>query len=121
LAANALLKVEDQSRILQAVSERLSSAQLIFSYGEQDRLANTVATIVARQDFDAAAFNNWLYALNESDRNVWKNSPPNGMLLMTYQNNSYMLQSLATRLYSQPKSPADTAALDQVTQILQKR
>ncbi len=121
LAANPLLKLEDQSRILQGVSERLSSAAVIFSYGEQDRLANTVATIVARQDFDPAAFQNWLSALDESDRNVWKNSPPNGMLLMTYQNNSYMLQSLVARLYSQPKSPAATAALDQVTQILQKR
>src|SRR5882762_67249 len=121
LVANPLLKVEDQSRILQAVSERLSSAAVIFSYGEQDRLANTVATIAARPDFDATVFNNWLSALDESDRNAWKNSPPNGMLLMTYQNNSYMLQGLAARLYSQPKSPAATAALDRVTQILLKR
>jgi hypothetical protein len=121
LAANTLLKLEDQSRILQAVSERLSSAHQIFSYGEQDRLANTVAAIVARKDFDAAAFHNWLTNLSELDPNVWKDSPPNDNLLKTYQNNSYLLQALAARLYAQPKSPAITGALEQVTQALRKR
>jgi hypothetical protein len=42
-------------------------------------------------------------------------------LLKTYQNNSYLLQALAARLYAQPKSPAITGALEQVTQALRKR
>jgi hypothetical protein len=121
LAANPLLKIEDQSHILQAVSERLSSAHQIFSYGEQDRLANVVSTIVARKDFDSAAFRQWLTGLNELDRQVWNDTPPNDNLLKTYQNNSYMLQALSARLYVLPKTPAVTTQLDQVTQILRKR
>ena len=121
LAANPLLKVEDQSRILNAVSERLSSAQQIFTYGEQDRLANTVATIVARKDFDAASFHQWLVNLDQADRKVWNETPPNDFLLKTYQNNSYMLQALAARLYAQPKTAVVSSALDEVAQILRKR
>ncbi len=121
LAANPLLKAEDQSHILRAVADRLSSAQQIFSYGEQDRLANVVSTIIARKDFDAPAFHQWLTSLNELDRRVWNDTPPNDNLLKTYQNNSYLLQSLASRLYAQPKSPQITSALDEVTQILRKR
>lgn len=121
LAANPLLKVQDQSRILLGVSQRLSSAHQIFSFGEQDRLANVISTIVARKDFDAAAFHQWLTRLNELDRKVWNDTPPNDNLLKTYQNNSYMLEALAVRLYVLPKTPAVTAELDEVTQIIRKR
>src|SRR5258706_1261817 len=121
LASNPLLRVEDQSRILRAVADRLSSAQQIFSYGEQDRLANVVSTIIARKDFDAPAFHQWLTSLNELDRKVWNDTPPNDNLLKTYQNNSCLLQSLAPRLYSQPKPAQITSALAEVTQVLRKR
>jgi hypothetical protein len=120
-AANPLLEVEDQSRILRAVSERLSNAQQIFTYGEQDRLANAVATIVARKDFDAASFHQWLVNLDQADRKVWNETPPNDFLLKAYQNNSYMLQALAARLYAQPKTAVVSSALDEVAQILRKR
>jgi hypothetical protein len=121
LAANPLFTMEDQSRLLLAISARLSSAGQIFSYGEQDRLAFAVAAIVARQDFDAAGFHRWLSTVDETDRKLWKDSPPKDLLLKTFQNNNAMLQALAARLYGKPKTPAITAALDDVTQILRKR
>ena len=121
LAANPLLKVEDQPRVLHAVAERLSSAHQIFSYGEQDRLAFTIASIVARKDFDATAFRTWLSALDETDRQVWKSSPPDANRLKTFENNSYLLQALAARLNVQPQPLAIETALGQVTQILRKR
>ena len=121
LAASPLLKVEDQPRVLHAVADRFSSAHQIFSYGEQDRLAFTIASIVARKDFDATAFRNWLSALDETDHQVWKSSPPDANRLKTFENNSYLLQALAARLNDQPKSLSIEAALGQVAQILRKR
>jgi hypothetical protein len=121
LAANPRFRVEDQARVLQAISERLSAAGQIFSYGEQDRLAVAVAAIAARKDFDAAGFHRWLSTLDETDRKVWKDSPPNDALLKTFQNNNYMLQALAARLYAKPKTPEITAALESVIQVLRKR
>jgi hypothetical protein len=64
LAANPHFRAEDQVRVLQAISERLSTAGQIFSYGEQDRLAVAVAAIAARKDFDAAGFHRWLFTLD---------------------------------------------------------
>ena len=121
LAANPFFKVEDQSRVLGAISNRLSSARQIFSYGEQDRLAFAVAAIVTRKDFDASAFHQWLSALEETDRKLWRNSPPNDELLKTFQNNNYMLHALVARLYPQSRTSGITKSLDEVTQVLRKR
>jgi hypothetical protein len=121
LAKNPLFTVAGQHRLLQAVSQRLSSANLIYIHGEQDRLAVAVVAILSRPDFDAPFFQNWLATLDSTDRNVWKSSPPNDHLLKTFQNNNYLLESMAARLYAEPKSPAITSALDQITQILSKR
>ena len=121
LAKNPLFTIADQRRLLQAVSQRLTSANLIYTYGEQDRLAVTVVAIISRADFDATFFQNWLATLDSTDRNVWKSSPPDDHLLKTFQNNNYLLESMAARLYAEPKSPAITSALDQITQILRKR
>jgi hypothetical protein len=121
LAANPFFKVEDQRRVLQAIAERLASARLIFSYGEQDRLAGAIEAITTRKDFDAPAFHQWLSALDARDREVWKTSPPNDNHLKTFENNSYLLQSLAARLHAGPKTPATTATLDEVTKLLKER
>jgi Protein of unknown function (DUF2785) len=121
LAANPLFTVEDQRRTLQAISQRLSSANLIYTYGEQDRLAVTTLTIISRADFDAAFFQAWATTMDTTDRNVWKSSPPNGHLLKTFQNDNYFLESLAARLCAEAKSATITTALDLVTQILRKR
>ena len=121
LGASPLFKVEDQARVLQAISERLSSAKHIFSYGEQDRLAAAITAIVARKDFDSPGFQRWLASLDENDRQVWKDSPPKDDLLKTFQNNNYTLQALAARLYARPKTPAVNAVLDEVIAVLRKR
>jgi Protein of unknown function (DUF2785) len=121
LAANPRFKIDDQRRMLHAISQRLSSARQIFSYGEQDRLAIAVSAIVSRKDFNSSGFQSWLTTLDETDRKVWKDSPPNGDLLKTFQNNSYLLQALAARLCAKPKTPEIGMALDQVTEILRKR
>jgi hypothetical protein len=121
LGASPLFKVEDQARVLQAISERLSSSKQIFSYGEQDRLAAAITAIVARKDFDSPGFQRWLASLDENDRKVWKDSPPKDDLLITFQNNNYTLQALAARLYARPKTPAVNAVLDEVIAVLRKR
>ena len=121
LAKNPFFTVVDQHRLLQAISQRLASANLIYTYGEQGRLAVAAVAVISRPDFDAAYFQSWLATLDATDGNVWKSTPPDDHLLKTFQNNNYLLESLAARLYAEPKSPAITAALDQVTQILSKR
>jgi len=121
LAANPLLKNEDQGRLLDAIARRLSSAHEIFTYGEQDRLSALAATIVARKDFDAPAFLNWLSALDAADQKVWKDSPPHLELLQTFENDTYMLRALAAYLSVNASDPAGMEAQKAVLKVLQKR
>lgn len=121
LAANPLLKNEDQARLLDAIARRLSSAHEIFTYGEQDRLSALAATIVARKDFDAPAFHNWLSALDAADQKVWKDIPPHLELLQTFENNTYMLRGLAAYLSVNVSGPAGMEVQKAVLNVLQKR
>lgn len=121
LAANPLLKKEDQGRLLDAIARRLSSAHEIFSYGEQDRLSALAATIVARKDFDAPAFYNWLSALDAADQKVWKDTPPHLELLQTFENDAYMLRALAAYLSVNVSGPAGMEAQKAVLKVIQKR
>jgi hypothetical protein len=121
LAANPLLKNEDQVRLLDAIAHRLSSAHEIFTYGEQDRLSALAATIVVRKDFDAPAFHNWLRALDAADHKVWKDIPPHLELLQTFENDTYMLRGLAAYLSVKGSGPAGMEAQKAVLKVLQNR
>lgn len=120
LAANQLLKAQDQATLLQAITLRLSSAHQIFSYGEQDRLALIAASLASRKDFDKAAFQQWLSDLN-ADQKVWDQSPPREEMLQTFENDSYMLQALAAHLSAEPETAQTAEANIAVLKVLQRR
>ena len=120
LAGSPHLKKEDQARLLGAISLRLSSAHQIFSYGEQDRLSIIAATLVSREDFDAAAFKGWLAEL-DADQRVWNDTPPSLQLLQTFENDTYLLQALAAHLSAELETPAVADAKKGVLQALQRR
>jgi hypothetical protein len=121
LANNPLLKVEDQGRLLDAISERLSSAHGVVTYEEQDRLALVASAIIRRRDFDPAVFQRWLKALDAAGQNVFKDSPPKVDLLHTFENDTYMLRGLAVDLCMGPSSPAISNAQNTVLQVLKTR
>ncbi len=52
LAMNPMFKLEDQGRVLNAITARLSSAHEIFTFGEQDRLSLVAARVVGRKDVE---------------------------------------------------------------------
>jgi Protein of unknown function (DUF2785) len=121
LAMNPMFNQEDQGRVLNAITARLSSAHEIFTYGEQDRLSLVAARIVGRKDVDTAGFDKWLNATDQADQQTWKDSPPKLELLQTYQNDTYMLRGLAVYLTMTPARPPVTSAQHEVLKILQQR
>jgi Protein of unknown function (DUF2785) len=110
LAKNDLLTQDNQHAILAAIAERLASAPTIYSYGEQDRLAQAVSAIITRRDFDGAYFQNWLKQVIEADAKVWQEKPLTPATLATYQNRTYMLEALAARLATQSLAPTAASA-----------
>jgi len=60
LARNPQLRPADQADVLSGVARKLSAAPTAFTFGEDERMARALATIVLRQDFDRTAFSSWL-------------------------------------------------------------
>ena len=90
MASNSLFTKQDQPAALQAIAQRLATANEVFTYGEQDRLANVVAVIASRQDFDLDGFQSWLANLDAAEQSVWKDSPPKLPALARFENGTYM-------------------------------
>jgi hypothetical protein len=54
------LDAAGQAQLLDAVTQKLTSAPVVFTYGEDERFARAVLSIVNREDFDRAAFASWV-------------------------------------------------------------
>ena len=121
LAAHPLFRKQDQAAVLRAITQRLATANEVFAYGEQDRLANVVAVIVTRADFDLDGFQSWLADLDAADQTVWKDLPPKLQPLKRFQNDSYMLRAIVPQILQRQSTPASLAAQTAVLKSLQRR
>jgi Protein of unknown function (DUF2785) len=121
LAAHPLFRKEDQAALLRAVTRRLATANEVFLYGEQDRLANVIAVIVSRADFDLNGFQSWLADIDASDQTVWKDLPPKLQPLTRFQNDSYMLRAVVAQILQRQSTPASLAVQQAVLKSLQRR
>ncbi len=75
LARNAKLSVANQARILAAVSNKAANVGHTFAWGEDERLAQVIRSVVRRKDFDAPAFDTWLEPVAPASRQLWANGP----------------------------------------------
>ena len=121
LAAHPLFRKQDQAVVLHAITQRLATAQEVFLYGEQDRLANVVAVIVSRADFDLDGFQSWLADLDAKDQTVWKDLPPKLQPLTRFQNDSYMLRAVVPQILERPSTAASLTAQQALLKSLQRR
>jgi hypothetical protein len=68
-------------------------------WGEQDRLAATLASLVRRDDFDQAAFAAWLEPFVERGKTLWANGPlVDPHRFARVENAKLVLRSLFARL-----------------------
>lgn len=64
-----------QARIVEAVAARLKTAGVVFAWGEDERLAQALLSLVRRKDFEPKPFEAWLAALAAENAALWKNGP----------------------------------------------
>lgn len=121
LAENKLFTKQDQERVLKAITQRLETANEVFSYGEQDRLANVAAAIASREDFDSEAWSSWVAQMDKEDRVVWNDSPPKMQALARFENDSYFLSAMAAQISLRPASSASTQAQKSILALLRHR
>lgn len=60
LARSRYIDGPGQRRYLDAIAGKLTTAAVVFTHGEDERFARAVLSLVARADFDAAQFQDWL-------------------------------------------------------------
>ncbi len=111
LARNRHLERGEQRAILDAVAAKLGAAGQVYVWGEDERLALTVASIVRREDFDAAAFDAWIAGLAGDAKRLWANPPGiDPDLFRAVENAKNVLKSLAIALAVQENPPPAVAA-----------
>ena len=71
LARSHRLRPEQQSRMVNAIAERLRSAGLVFVWGEDARLAAALTALAARSDAEPAAFLAWFKRLGAEHAALW--------------------------------------------------
>jgi hypothetical protein len=72
LARSPHLPAEDQKRIVSGVLQRCRTAHLVFTWGEDARMAAALLSVVDRKDFDASPFETWFQALITENKELWK-------------------------------------------------
>lgn len=117
LARNPHLQVADQALVLTAIADKLAAVPTPLVHGEDERLARTVLSIVARPDFDDAGFTAWLTAMSP----VRRTTAPSLTTLAIDQNRKNLLVSLFTVLSTDRRDlPGITRARGLVLETLKK-
>jgi hypothetical protein len=98
LVRHPLFTKRDQAAVLGAIWWKLEGADVVFAFGEQDRLANVPAAMAGRADFDLAGFREWLIDMDRSDQAVWRDNPPKLEGLQRFENDTYFLSAFVARV-----------------------
>lgn len=75
LARSPRLTPAGQARIVESVASRLRTAGVVFTWGEDERLAQALLSVARRKDLDPKPFEAWLAALAGENTALWKNGP----------------------------------------------
>ncbi|HEY2941008.1 MAG TPA: DUF2785 domain-containing protein [Vicinamibacteria bacterium] len=119
LGRSPRLRPADQRRILEAVAAKLRAAGQTFAYGENERLAAAVQSLVLRTDFDAAAFTRFLADVAEPGAHLWDKGPlVDPARFAAAQNAKDLLRSLYVALASSPA--ATEASRSEILKTLEK-
>jgi len=105
LARSPRLTRADHRRIVDALVARVESMPQPFAWGEDERLAAALRSVVTRADADTAAFDAWLSRLPAQHTALWASQPLDVPAYVRLQNAKLVLRALYVSL------PADATAL----------
>jgi hypothetical protein len=115
VARSRHLEARDQSRILDAISAKLADAAVVFTHGEDERLARTILSIVDRADFDRGQFAAWSQRAKPLPVSAERPTPAQ---LAAFQNAKNLFAKLETLLAVQEQSESTAWAVDTIRAAL---
>jgi Protein of unknown function (DUF2785) len=120
LARSPHLSAEDQKRIVNGVSQRCRTAHLVFTWGEDARMAAALLSIVDRKDFDDSPFKTWFQALNTENKELWKSPAIDAEAYASVRAQGNVLAHLAAKSASQKDNSAPSSFRDALQATLGK-
>jgi hypothetical protein len=112
LARSRYVTPADQARILGAINRKLTTTATVFVFGEDERMARAILSVVKRSDFDVDGFRAWVKA---SAPTFPSGATLSVASLQAFQNLKNVLAKLEVLLaIDEPKSAAESAALGAV-------
>ena len=107
LARSRYVTPEDQAALLTAIARKLSTAPIVFGFGEDERYARAVLSIVHRKDFDGDGFAKWVVPLRPA---FPKEELPDPQVFTRNQNLKNFLSKLSFLLSLEPESSGAVAS-----------
>lgn len=114
LGRSRYLTIADQAAILNAAGRKMRTASLVFTFGEDERMARALLSLIARPDFDATAFRTWLA---DNKPAFPSDKRPTLAQLAAYQNLKNLLSKLEVLLVG---LPADAPHAKETAPLLQE-
>jgi hypothetical protein len=106
LAASRRLSSDDGARILDAVLDRTRSAEIVFTFGEDERLADVLLALTQRPDFDERAFIVRLTDIQQRAGAAWADGRFHPSAFVANENHKRVLEGLFMALAPQQERRA---------------
>ncbi len=110
LARSPRLARADHGRIVDAFVARVESMPQVFAWGEDERIAAALRSVVVREDADLAAFDAWLGRLPAQHDALWAATPLDVPAYVRVQNAKLVLRALFASLSGIADAPPPVAA-----------
>jgi hypothetical protein len=107
LARSRYVTPDDQAALLNAIGRKLSTAPIVFTFGEDERYARAVLSIIRRKDFDADGFAKSVAPLRAE---FPKEELPDPQVFRKNQNLKNSLAKLAFLLALEPEPSSGVAS-----------
>ncbi len=115
LARSTQVTKDDQRAMLDAIAEKMRTAPAVFIYGEDERMARAVLSLVNRADFDQEGFRSWLMRIRPVEPATVL---PDPAILRGNQNVKNLFTKLEVLLSLDGSSPAIQSARTEVRAVL---
>jgi hypothetical protein len=120
LARSSHLSAEDQKRIVDGVSKRCRTAHVVFTWGEDARMAAALLSIVDRKDFNASSFESWFQVLITESNELWKSPAIDADAYASVRAQANVLAHLEAKRVAEKSSGAPPSFRDALQAALAK-
>jgi hypothetical protein len=119
LARNPALCEADQDAIVAGVEEKLARVDVVFTHGENRRLAQVLVALLSRKDCRVAPIEAWIGRSSARNDALWNAEEFDHRLFVRVENETQLFRELLAAMWSMPTDNVNAARVREV--LLAKR